>query len=376
MTALVVRIARAMGLDHESPGRTPFEQELRRRLWHQIRFLDVFTALDRGTVVMIQTQCFDTLLPQNVNDSEFDEFSTSIPCHASGVTDMSFPLLAYEATSITQRLNTPESSPNGDTWQMRLDIAHAFGKRVQDKFLQYCDTSIPFHRLIFSVGKSMSASMILRAVRPMQRHVSSVPPRIDSPYVLQIAVDALRGNETIYEDPDAERWRWLVWVQWHPLAVALAGLCSIRETELASKAWACVDKAYDRHSRHVADTRNGMLWRPIEKLYKKASAFRDAGRRVSQPMPGPQIAADMPSTTLPSAYQQPPQQPQMNHHGMPMGSMPLDPILSGPMDFENNLGDFSGVTPYQPGDMSWLDWERIVDDLSDVPLNFDMGDLQ
>ena len=45
----------------------------------------------------------------------------------------------------------------------------------------------------------MSAGMVLRAVRPMQRHVSSVPPRIDSPYVLRIAVDVVDGGEDLVE---------------------------------------------------------------------------------------------------------------------------------------------------------------------------------
>lgn len=61
------------------------------------------------------------------------------------------------------------------------------------------------------------------------------------------------------------------------LAVALAGLCSIRNTPLAERAWYYVDKHYERSARYVADSRTGMLWKPVEKLYKKASAFRDAG---------------------------------------------------------------------------------------------------
>ncbi|KAK4549322.1 hypothetical protein LTR36_006319 [Oleoguttula mirabilis] len=376
MTALVVRIARAMGLHHEISGLTPFEAELRRCLWQTIRFLDVFVAIDRATEVLISVGSWSTRRPKNVDDLEYDESSASIPSHDGGLTDMSFALLASEACDTTLRLNNPEASSSGDPWQQRLDIAHTFGKHVQNKYIQYCDRSIPFHRLISAIGKSMSASMILRAVRPMMGHVSSVPPRVDSPYVLQIAMDALREHESIFEDPEAERWRWLVWVQWHGLAVALAGLCSVRGTELAEKAWACVDKAYDRHSRHVADTRNGMLWRPIEKLHKKASSFRDAGRRESQ-ISGfreLQLAADLPGTATPMPTYPPlAQQPPMNHHGMPMGSMPMDPIMSGQMDFGSTPG-LDDMMPLQPGDAGWLDWECIMEDFSNMPL--EMGDLQ
>ncbi|TKA72512.1 hypothetical protein B0A55_07030 [Friedmanniomyces simplex] len=415
MTALVIRIARAMGLHSKAPARTPFETELRRRLWHQIRFLDVFAAMDRATETLVTHGSFDTPMPSNVNDSEFDEDSTVIPSHETGITDMGFALVAYEAVRATQRLTTPESGPTGETWQQRLDYAHTFNKHLQDKYLQYCDTSKPFQRLILLIGKSMSGGMIIRAVRPIHRHVSSVPPRIDSPYVLQLATEALSENEKIYLDPEFGRWRWLMWVQWHPLSVALAGLCSIRGTELADKAWGVVERNYERQLRSVADTRHGMLWRPIEKLYKKANAFRNDGRRESADMLGQRMLAlrqqlrlqqeeeqqqqqrqqqsQLPPQQQQQQEQQQPQQPPLDwlvnplppltyatggpHHRqphMPMGSIPLDPMMSGPIDFDlEGVPDTDVEPPALPqGDMGWLDWEHIMDDLSH-PMNLDLG---
>ena len=355
MAGLAVRIARAMGLHIESPGRTPFETEMRRRLWNQICFLDVLVAIDRGTEVMISAGTFDTPLPSNINDAEFDESSSVIKPHESGLTDMSFALLAYEATNVIQRLNTPEISSSSDTSQQRLELAQRFGRQVKEKYLQYCDMSIPFHRFISAVGKSMSASMILRAVRPMQRHTSSVPPRVDSPYVLQIAVDSLRESERMYEDLEAERWRLVIWVQWHTLAVALAGLCSIRGTELAEIAWVYVERAYSRNPGYIADTRNGMLWRPIEKLYKKASEFRDAGCRG--PHAESLLSADLPSTTLSVCF------PPVQYPQTPVGAVSMDPVLTNPADF-NHANAVEGMMSPLLGDMSWLEWERYIDDLS------------
>ncbi|KAI6903070.1 hypothetical protein KC318_g631 [Hortaea werneckii] len=384
MTALVVRIARAMDLHHEVPGRTAFETELRRRAWHAIRFLDVFTAMDRATEPIITGGSYTTPRPNNVNDSEFDDTSNIIPNHENRLTDMAFALLASEATGVTQRLNTPEIKPSGDTWQLRLEIAQSFGKQVHEKYVQHCDMSIPFHRLISAIAKSMSAGMVLRAVRPMQRHVSSVPPRIDSPYVLRIAVDALRENEKIYEDPEAERWRWLVWVQWHPLAVALAGLCSIRGAPLAAEAWSVVDKSYTRHSMHVADTRNGMLWRPIEKLYKKAQSFRDAGKRSPQPVAKQTLTppADLNSSVPPPFYNPPSFQNSLPP--FPDNPAPLDPMMiTSPMHFnamtaspDFNFANDPLMNPAAPppaGDAnSWLDWENIMSDFESMPM--DVGD--
>ncbi|KAK4905845.1 hypothetical protein LTR49_024936 [Elasticomyces elasticus] len=402
MTALVVRIARAMGLHLKAPARTPFETELRRRLWHQIRFLDVFAAMDRATETITTHGSFDTPLPNNVNDSDFDETSAVITSK-TGITDMGFALVAYEAVRCTQKLTTAESTPTGETWQQRLDYAHAFEKHLHEQYLQYYDTTISFQRLILLIGKSMAKGSVVRAIRPIHRHVSSVPPRVDSPYVLQIATEALLENEKIYADEELGRWRWLLWVQWHPLSVCLAGLCSIRGTELANKAWGVVERNYKRQLLSVADTEHGMLWRPIKKLCKKANAFRNDGKRLSADvleqrmlahkqqlrLRQEQQAQQQQRQLLPQQTQQSPADwlvnpvpaasyttgaPHNQQPHMPTGSMPLDLMMGGPIDFDLE-GMQTGMTPLPQGDMSWLDWEHIMGDLQD-PMNMSMGDMQ
>lgn len=160
-----------------------------------------------------------------------------------------------------------------DSWQSRCYKAQSFGKEIQAKYLCFCDPAQPFHRFLLAVGHAMTASTILSAIRPMHKLSGSTPPRVDSPFVLQMVVNSLQAGEKIH--PEADGWRWIFWVQWHALAVALAGLCSIRNTDLARRAWTLVDQAYEINSSSVANMRNGMLWRPVEKLYKKARAFRD-----------------------------------------------------------------------------------------------------
>lgn len=356
MVGLIIRVANGMTLHHEDQRHTPFEKEMRRRLWYQIRVLDAFAAADRGTEVLIPLTSFSTPPPSNVNDDEFDESSGFVPHREHGMTDMSFCLMSHAATELTMRLLTPEHTPKGETWQQRLDQALELGKELREKYLKYCDASKPFHRFMNAVGNSMAASSALRAVRPMQKHVSSVPPRVDSPFVLQLAVNSLRESDATHQDPEAAGWRWIFWVQWHALAVALAGLCSIRETELADAAWLYVEKSYERASRQVADSKSGMLWKPIEKLYKKAIAFRDH----SSPTFTPQIASrnvlfdnDVPDLAT-SAWHQPVNSDQ----SIAQANVPLATTSTQDATYNGNItGDF-------PSDMTWLDWERIMEDIS------------
>ena len=212
MTGLIVRVAFGMGLHHEIPDDSSYLKETKRRLWHQIRVLDAFVSVDRGTEPLIKAESFSTPLPSSVNDSDYDESSEIIQDRAEGLSDVSFTLMAHAATSLTIRFLTPDTSAQKrETWQQRLDMAVDLGKQLREKYLKFCDLSISFNRWVYAVGNSMAASSVLRAVRPMQRHTSSVPPRVDGPFVLQLAVNSLRESEATYQDPEADGWRWMVW---------------------------------------------------------------------------------------------------------------------------------------------------------------------
>lgn len=88
LTALVARVAQGMGLQHEQPEHNPSEKELRRRLWHQVRVLDAFSSIDRGSEILLPHSCFSTPPPSNVNDKGFDESTDLIVHRESGLSDM------------------------------------------------------------------------------------------------------------------------------------------------------------------------------------------------------------------------------------------------------------------------------------------------
>jgi hypothetical protein len=377
-----------MGLNHENTPRTPFMTELRRRLWQLIRFLDTYAALDRGTEALISPKSFDTPKAKNTNDADFNEDSTSIP-ECEGLTDMSYAQLIYNAIDYNMRLTiSPEDKPSGETWQQRLEYASSFETQAREQFWKYCDMTVPFQRLLVQVSKSMGNAMKLRAIRPLHNHISSGTPRVDSPYVLKLATESMRASEAITNDPETIQYRWMVWVQWHALAIGLAGLCSIRDTPLANEAWAITEQSYARNMRVVADAKNGMLWKPIEKLYKKATTFRDHGRTLSISHDAPsydnnQLFPPLESDHHPSAPVAPPPRflPPMNSSWPIPGAMPTTGVPNGTMD----LSSFATTSPIDGttsaglldpslmqtnwndvgnGDMSWMDFERMMEDMS------------
>ncbi|KAF2718020.1 hypothetical protein K431DRAFT_288068 [Polychaeton citri CBS 116435] len=407
LSALLVRIAKAMNLHlEESSGESVFMTELKRRFWHQLQVFDAYCAIDRGSEPLVTLSSHSRSAPCNVNDSDFDESTTTpLTDRSNQLTDMTFARLIQDAAIIVQRFNTNEDKPTSDTWQHRQDIASQFARDIQEKHLQYCDPDIPLQRFILVAGKSIMASMMLRAIRPMQKHVSSVPPPVNSPYVLELAVNNLRCSENLYTLQGAKRWQWLVWVQWHAIAVTLAGLCSIRDTPLATEAWELVDRAMVRYERHVADTKNGMLWKPISRLYRKASAFRESGQRAQQTPDSQQGQSQSPLTSSIHVSQQDSpfgitnptngaRVPSWNLlNSIPVSSMAPPPstipdttaVSASGVNFDvshqypfdtttaASIPDVSAPSGGSGGGMnmpitdhSWWDWEKIMRDLDEI----------
>ena len=331
--------------------------ELRRRLWHNIIVVDSYFALDRGTEALITFNSSSRPLPTNVNDQDFDEQSVSaqITPRRGEATDMTFALVVEELSAYVHRLNFLEDKPGGNTWQQRLHLAQSKRNDMEAKYFVFCDSSQDFHRLILKVGRACLTGVILRAVRPVQRDPANVLPPISSPWVFELAVDALRKCIAIWDDRPLAQWKQLIWVQWHPLAVVLAGLCSIQKTEIVDEAWQLVEKMIMECTQHIADTKNGTLWQPIQKLYKKALAFKESNEASStQPRHGRYGDQKVHKNELTAIATTTAQLPENSSD-----AMNTNPDLSTSQAYSN---DFSAVLETN----DWVDWDAIVADMEDV----------
>jgi hypothetical protein len=277
--AVAIRIARGLNLHREQSSHSAFDNELRRRLWHNLRLLDIFCAFDRSSEPLIHRSSYTIPVPHNVNDSEFDENTEMISEAAEPrLTEMSFGRLHFEAANVWHQLAAMNSAPpEVDIWQHRLQLVQVYAEHARETCLHLCDLSDPFHRFMQNVSRFTVSSMMLQAVRPEQEIIATPPPRADNPQVLRIAINCLKVGEEMQTDPETQKWVWMVWLQWRALVVALAGLCTIRDSPLATEAWIWVEAAYARYPGLIADTSSGMLWRPMVRLYQKSKMFKEHG---------------------------------------------------------------------------------------------------
>jgi hypothetical protein len=82
LVGMIARLAMRMGYHRDSkyfPNITPFQGELRRRIWTFVRQSDLLFSFQIALPSMIRIGDSDTELPRNIYDEEFDEDCTALP---------------------------------------------------------------------------------------------------------------------------------------------------------------------------------------------------------------------------------------------------------------------------------------------------------
>ncbi|KAE8419303.1 fungal-specific transcription factor domain-containing protein [Aspergillus pseudocaelatus] len=152
MTTAVYRLAQGLGLHRDGThfGLTPFEIELRRRLWWSIYLLDSQSSELHAIGTLITESCYDTKLLLNINGTDLSPESTTPPEERNEFTEMTFCLIRCEMTALCRRsfLNAHPApgSSEGYTAHLldeRLRQLEQIRTHLHDRYLQYCDISIP-----------------------------------------------------------------------------------------------------------------------------------------------------------------------------------------------------------------------------------------
>ncbi|KAK8016484.1 C6 transcription factor [Apiospora rasikravindrae] len=306
LTALLLRLGQGAGLlrDGEGRGYSPFEVEMRRRIFWQIVVLDVRAAEDRGTEAMIATSMLNMRLPLNLNDDDFGPDSLGPLVERTGGSDITFALATAQSSSIFLWLGQIQSQPLGSTPPQQTEdemITHA--QRLETKYITSADLSHYQSAMAAGLIRLINLKFWLALqypINPPAQPASSSPsyplpvvsapgdvalpstggepsiaiqlrqqqqqrerrwPKVSREAMLQTAVSVLELTQRNEKSPFAERFGW--WSNTY-------------------RAWASVDIVYPLWAHVVADTRRGQLWRPIRKLYKKAKAARAAALRQEE----------------------------------------------------------------------------------------------
>lgn len=378
---MAARIGQSQNLHLESSlnGRDVFDQQMRCRLWHAICYLDSHSSTDRGTNCVIRPDEFSTPLPLHVSDAELVRGSYESPTPQTEMLPITLPLLALESCAAMRRLETLmlQTNPTPQlVWKQRQDVAVALQKRVESYYANLGTLSSPFERFYAELCSVIPGVTSLMAVRPIQPTHAMERPPISGPKLLSMCIGLLDHFSRLYRVAEFRPWQWNAWILWHPLAVAIGELCVQTEGPLVEHAWEIVDVAYKVCEEGVADTRRGLLWRPISKLMRRAQELRLQARQrdLRQNNPG----TFEPTEIQISAHDTLPHDDLWQMQSL---NMTLDPDVQSLSQTSNQwTGAFMDALPMQEADFldlalnpqldtnsysadAWQNWENFIDDV-------------
>ncbi|MCJ1268877.1 hypothetical protein MMC22_008765 [Lobaria immixta] len=293
LTAVAIRMGHSLGLHHEGLESSfpPFAQEMRRRLWWQIVVLDIHASEDRGSDPMIHGATFNTKIPSNINDEDLDPESSHPVSSRSGFTAMTFCIIAHEMWQLNQecRIIVPYF-PGNDAkhfqaapFEDKRDVLSKFQQHVEQEYLAHLDPRKPIAWITCMVTRLILKRFWLAAYHPLSKEQRDTHNEwITRERLLLTTVELMEHAHYLEIEPLTAQFEWFMtsWVQWHALAVALAELCVLNQGTLVQRAWTIIDTIFEPWAAHIADSRRGMLWRPIQKLHAKARRNRFGGSMI------------------------------------------------------------------------------------------------
>jgi len=287
LTGLLIRLANALGVhrDGEQFNLSPFETELRRRLWWQICTLDVRASEDHGCDPSIIEQSFDTKFPLNINDADIHPNMTSPPQEHEGATEMTFDLIRYSVSTTVRRLSYAPAGPSicrtkaaGLSLEDKERNIEELNQHIEKKYLRHCDTqNIPLHWVAATVARLIMAKMWLVVHHPLQ-HIDAGNnlPKETKDRLFSTSVEVIEFSRLLETEETTLKWGWLfrTYVQWHALAFVLSQLCVRTTGPDVDRAWIAIEACFDDWGGAVSGNQRGMLWKPLRKLMTKARTER------------------------------------------------------------------------------------------------------
>ncbi|KAM3469213.1 hypothetical protein MY8738_010155 [Beauveria namnaoensis] len=250
LNGLALRVAQSIGLhrDGSSLGLTPFEAEVRRRLWWHMLARDNRAAEDHGLGSSSVLPSSDTRLPQNIHDEDLYPGMEKLPPPSSGWTKMSLHIINMEITQALQRVAGLLTSAT-DSQSKELARQEMLG-RLRDQVNTYASASspsIPLHELTMQLALLMvhKADFITR-----QQLINMEHPRqgemVTTEESIVTACQCLEIYSRLWEDTLLCQYRWWLrsYPQYHMLLYVLWHLYVKPEGPSTGRAWECVEKQF------------------------------------------------------------------------------------------------------------------------------------
>ncbi|CRG90842.1 putative transcriptional regulatory protein C139,03 [Talaromyces islandicus] len=298
LNGLAIRLSQSIGLhrDGTSLNLSPFETEMRLRLWWHLCVLDSRAPEDQGFPPTVDLTNQELRLPLNVNDDQIYPDMKNLPAESDGWTEMSFFLIQTKSCRVIHPVLDHQQQHSVD---VLLDIREK-RKMIQDPG-QYLSakygipprsgTSTDLQRIatqhVTTACRKMEFVLQLReeiCMRKKNEVQDDATPDVLK-LSFKLACDALESSYVLLKDGLAWRFKWFfnMYTQWYALAYVLRCLRSSPCGFEADRGWASVEALFPRgtnlqgHDEHG----HGRIWKFLKLLRHQAWSLRQHAQQLS-----------------------------------------------------------------------------------------------
>lgn len=305
LSGVAFRIAQRIGLHRDDTSHlSPFDGEIRRRLWRQLMILDHTSSELAGCAPTYTIMMGSTLhkLPAYVNDSDLFPDMTELPPEREGACEMIFCALRYHFSSFFLLINNKDTTTFDSYWhgltskeatlEMKDKAIDELNQQVEEKFLRFCDPLVPLHNLTSIAARAALSGIRLRAHHPRQYPDNGASmPQSEKEMLFALSLKIIQYDTLVHANPSLQRYLWhvKVYFQWHALIYLLSELRYRKVGEEPDRAWDQIGETF-RHHPEIIHEPEYALYIAIRSLTLRAWEIRETeSRRMGIPIHPPEV---------------------------------------------------------------------------------------
>ncbi|KAI0158032.1 hypothetical protein GGR52DRAFT_184191 [Hypoxylon sp. FL1284] len=282
LIGILVRVALSLGLHRDGKSFqdiSPFDIEMRRRLWWNVYILDARSGESQMAVVLVHQDMFTTEVPTSVNDTDIWPDMTEPAVERSGSTDLTVLLARCKLWHFGRviqdlsldRATTTDGNDHRAIYDRKLEAIQKLKTDIAEygSLLKGCPGPAPF--------VSEVAHILADRVELMAHYQYTAGERQEESSftrgTYQIALDIVERSHFVEFSPEMSRWAWALrgTVQWQAMGIILSHLCDVPWDEESEKAWLLIELSF---SNMVKSSTREPLWKPFQRLFARAQQCR------------------------------------------------------------------------------------------------------
>lgn len=292
LTGLAIRIAENMGMriDGTILGLSPFETEIRRRIWWQLQMHDFRAGELSGQAKFRNFELDETTprKPANVNDGDLTPTMQKAAVDSVRPTEMIYCMLradlaSFAAAQKAKMNRMAKTTVTSEDFSAMDDLKtkDVFIKELEDSieknYIRFCDPSQPLQFLTL-LGARLSINLIcFIAHHPRRWARLEYVPQSEKQLIWGIAMGLLEQYDMMQSSPQLRRFAWCVpyFIQWHAVIHVLDTLRASPFHHDAPNAWRLIDVLYHNNPQMLMSAKKP-IFMAVGNLCLKAYDARSA----------------------------------------------------------------------------------------------------